>query len=89
MDIYRQLQLKTIKKKKKTFLLFQMPFTVSFLLTLDKSIILYQSKCYGRFIDFRRSLMGLLSLYYKGRSFSHKLISNFNKTKSTPLLAKN
>ena len=34
-----------------------MPFTVSILLNLNKSIILYHSKQYGPFIDFCRSLV--------------------------------
>ena len=40
-----------------SFLSFYMACIVSFLLTLDKSILLYRSKQYGPFIDFRRSLL--------------------------------
>ena len=39
-----------------SFLSFYLPFTVSFLSTLDKSKLTYHSKQYGPFIDFRRSL---------------------------------
>ena len=81
---YKQLKtIKTIKKYIKmvlfypfifcfiSFLTFQMPFSITFLSTLDKSIIDYHSIRLGPFIDFRRSLLRCASTWIWGSALAH------------------